>query len=70
MYLKINEEKERYHFSREHLEEMGELDAVENSEKRIDNTYREPEEVCEKCKTLAEKGDCTLVYVKTGSFAE
>ncbi|MCF7890191.1 hypothetical protein K9M78_03125 [Candidatus Bipolaricaulota bacterium] len=70
MYVKLEEEKDRYHFCREHLEEMGEGDALENSEKRIDKSYGEPEEVCEDCQDLAEQGDCHAVFVKTGSFAE
>ncbi len=70
MYVKLKEEKDRYHCCQEHLKEMGELDALENPEHRDDNTYSEPKKVCEKCQNLAEQGDCHAVFVKTGSFAE
>lgn len=69
MYVKLKEE-DRYHCCREHLEEMGKLDALENSEQRLDKTYSEPEEICERCQELAEQGDCHAVFVKTGSFVE
>lgn len=70
MYVRLKEEKDHYHFCREHLEEMGEADALENAKKRIDKTYGEPEELCEKCQKLAEEGECHAVFVKTGSFVE
>lgn len=70
MYVKLEEEKDRYHCCQEHLEELGELDALEDSEKRTDKTYGEPEQVCEECQDLAEEGKCHAVFVKTGSFTE
>ncbi len=69
MYIKLKrEEKTRYHFCREHLEEMGELDALDQPGKLSDDTFNTPEKLCEQCKDLAERGDCHAVYVVTGSF--
>ena len=70
MYVKLEGENDHYHYCREHLEEMDKLDALDNSDQRKDKTYSKPEEVCDECQSLAEKGDCHAIYVKTGSFTD
>ena len=70
MYVKLKKGEDHYHYCKEHLEEMGKLDALDQPDRLRDDTFSKPEDLCEECKDLAEEGDCHPVFVVTGSFTD
>ena len=70
MYVKLKEEKERYHYCREHLKEIGELDSLDQPDQLKDDTFSKPDEVCDECQDLAEEGHCHPLFVVSGSFTD